>query len=129
MYVCLSRPNELSQIEIEEFDRDVLLELHERVEILIGNLHGYEDQPHVEPQLRVSKPGTYLDMGEAIGNRETHVDRYRLHFSFGSYRVDLDFANASQTADITRDAVSSLLEEAESQIVNENESSRSLVEA
>lgn len=124
MYVLLGRPKQLTSDSVNTFDSGVLQQMRVKIERVLSTLSGYDDQPHVEPQLRVYQPGVYSELRGEGQLRSTEVQRqeYMLHFSYGSHRVSVIFPSSNVDTQTTRRAVNRLLEEILQQQPDESES-------
>jgi len=110
-YVLLGCPKELRPEDHEAF-ASALEQLRGKLQRTIEMLPGYEDQPHVKPDLRVYQPGTYADYGS--GNMLSHgpapKDYYQLYFHYGSHSVEMQFPSDVRNTRTTQRAINRLLE-------------------
>lgn len=112
MYVLLGRPGQLTSQTVEKFDRGVLQQLKKRLSDVLATMPDYDDQPHVEPQLRVFQPGTYNEsLDSTTSSRMALVNRatYQVHFQYGKHRVSTEFSSSQVDTETTRKAVNKLL--------------------
>ena len=112
MYVLLGRPGQLTSLTVEKFDSGVLQQLQKRFSEVLATMPDYDDQPHVEAQLRVFQPGTYNEsLDRETSSRMVVVRRetYHVHFQYGKHRVSTEFSSSRVDTETTRKAVNKLL--------------------
>ncbi len=110
-YVLLGCPKGLRPKDHEAF-ASALEQLRRKLQRTMEMLPGYEDQPHVTPDLRVYQPGTYADYGSSnmLSHGPTPKEYYQLYFHYGSHSVEMQFPSDVRNTRTTQRAVNRLLE-------------------
>ena len=108
LYVQLVRPRELTNQEVSDFERTVLRQLQPKFERVLAQ---FPEDTASRPELRISKPGSYLHVGASThNNSKVHKESYTLNFHCGGYRASIEVTAPTVSVNTERKIVNRLLE-------------------